>query len=216
VLRIPVRAVQALALSAALATPASAQYRRHVENLAPMFAATVSLGALFPYDETITPVETPTPEENRRGVREVGAAPWLSAEARYGRGIAVYANAGGALPGEADLSGTDPLTGEVLEGTDDVGLVYHVSVGASVAPLRDVMGLRLDIGPAWLDLGSGAGYLALRVAASAKFFEIGDNGGVLLAWDGFFAGGQHDRDGIEYQIRGGLITGVRVGFELTH
>ena len=181
-----------------------------------MFAASVSLGALFAYDETITPVETPTPEEDRRGVREVGASPWLSAQARYGRGIAVYGNVGVALPGEAELSGTDPLTGGVLEGTSDIGMIYHVSVGASVAPLRDVMGLRLDIGPAWLDLGNGGGYLALRVATSAKFLEIGDNGGVLLAWDGFFAGGQHDRDEIEYQIRGGLISGIRVGFELTH
>ena len=181
-----------------------------------MFAATASIGALFAYVETVTPVETPTPEEDRRGVRELSASPWLSGHARYGRGIAVYGNAGVALPGEAEMSGTDPMTGAVLQGTDDVGLVYYVSAGASVAPLRDIMGLRLDIGPAWLDLGNGGGYLALRVATSAKFLEIGDNGGVLLAWDGFFAGGQHDRDGIEYQIRGGPISGVRVGFELTH
>lgn len=181
-----------------------------------MFAASISAGALLGYDETITPVETPFPEEERRGVREVGNIPWISAAARYGRGIAVYGNVGIGFPGDAELSGTEPLTGDVLEGSTDVGTVFIVSAGASVVPLRDVMGLRMDIGPAWVDLGNGGSYLALRIAASAKFLEIGDRGGVLLGWDGYFAGGQHDRDGIEYQVRGGLISGVRVGFEMAY
>ena len=199
----------------ASALPASAQYRRQVEVLLPPWAVTVSAGGLFSYDETMNPVETPDPEQPRRGLRSIGTSPTVSVAARYGRGIAVYANVTAGFLGDAELSGNDPLTGATLEGTGDAGLAMIYSAGASFAPLRDVIGLRIDIGPAWMDMGTGGSYAALRVAASAKFIEIGDRGGVLLAWDGYFAGGQHDRDDVEYQVRGGRLSGLRAGYELT-
>lgn len=212
--RFPRHFVPALLLALVTTAPAAAQYRRQVEQLSPAFAVTGSVGVLFDYSETMNPVETPLPEENRRGLREVGTSPWVSVGARYGRGIAIYGSIGAAFPGDADLSGADPLTGASLEGTDDAGLITIYSVGASFIPLRDVMGLRIDLGPTWMDLGEGGSYLAVHVSAAAKFLEIGDRGGVLLAWDGFFAGGQHDRDGVEYQVRGGRMSGVRAGFEM--
>jgi hypothetical protein len=162
----------------------------------------------------MNPVETPEPQQPRRGIRSIGTAPTASIAVRYGRGIAIYANIGAAFLGDVDLSGNDPLTGAVLEGSEDAGLGMIYSAGASFAPLRDIAGLRVDIGPAWMDLGGGGSYVALRIAAAAKFLEIGDRGGLLVAWDGYFAGGQHDRDGVEYQVRGGRMSGVRAGYEM--
>ena len=199
------------------ADPASAQYRRQVEELPPVFGVNASLGALLSWDETITPVVTPDPDApERRGLRSVGTVPAVSVGARYGRGIAVYGSATVGLGAEAELSGADPISGLPIEGTDDVGLVTLVSVGASFVPVRNLMGLRLDLGPAWADLGNGGSYLGLRIAAAARFIEVGDRMGVFLAWDGYFVGGQDDRDGIEYQVRGGIISGVRLGLELVY
>lgn len=212
--RLPLRSIFVTALLCASATPAAAQYRRQVEQLTPALAVTASVGALLGYSETMNPVETPPPEENRRGLREIGTSPWVSVGARYGRGIAIYGAIGAAFTGDAELSGADALTGASLEGSEDAGLITIYSIGASFIPLRDVMGLRIDLGPTWMDLGEGGSYAAVHVAASAKFLEIGDRGGVLLAWDGFFAGGQHDRDDVEYQVRGGRMSGLRAGFEL--
>ena len=54
----------------------------------------------------------------------------------------------------------------------------------------------------------------LRVVnfAHGEFYMLG----AVLAWDGYFVGGQNDRDGIEYQVRGGRLTGVRLGIELEY
>lgn len=199
------------------AEAASAQYRRQVEELPPAFGVSVSFGALLSWDETVTPVVTPDPDDpERRGIRSIGTIPALSVGARYGRGIAVYGSATVGLDAEAERSGTDPLTGVPLSGTDDVGIVSMLSAGFSFVPVRNLMGLRLDLGPAWADLGSGGSYLGLRVAAAARFLEIGDRMGVVLAWDGYFVGGQDDREGIEYQVRDGIISGVRLGLELEY
>ena len=206
----------AVPLLVASADGAGAQYRHQIEELEPMLAASLSAGALLSYDETVRPIETPLPDEDRRTTRSVGTTPWISATARYGRGLALYANAGIGIGGEAELSGTDPLTGEVVDGTDETGLMWMISAGASFAPLREAMGLRLEVGPAWLDLGDGGSYIAARISASAKFIEIGDRGGVVVGWDGFFAGGQHDRDEVEFQVREGMISGVRLGFEMAY
>jgi hypothetical protein len=140
----------------------------------------------------------------------------VSLSARYGRGLAVYANATAAFGGEAERSGFDALTGAPLTGSDGLGTIMIVSAGMSFAPLRDMMGLRLDIGPAWLDLGDGGSYVGIRIGAAARFLEIGNRGGVLLGWDGYFAGGQFDRDDIEYQVKGGFVSGVRLGYELRY
>lgn len=198
------------------AAPASGQYRRQVEELAPAFAASVSAGALFSYEETTTPVPTPEPDAERRGRRSIGTVPAVSVSARYGRGLAVYGSATAAFGAEAELSGFEAITGAPLTGTEDVGMITILSAGMSFAPLRDVMGLRLEIGPAWLDLGEGGSYLGIRIAAAARFLEIGNRGGVVLGWDGYFAGGQHDRDEVEYQVKGGLISGVRLGYEVRY
>lgn len=211
-----IRLAVASALVGASAVGASAQYRRQVEELPPAFGVSASLGALLSFEETVTPIETPLPEEERRGVRSIDALPAVSVGARYGRGIAVYGNLTMGLGGEAELSGTDPLTGEPLTGTEDVGLITIASIGLSFVPVRNLMGLRLEIGPAWLNLGDGGSYLGVRVAGSARFLELGDRGGVVLAWDGHFAGGQNDQDALEYQIRGGIISGIRLGFELEY
>ena len=205
----------AVPLMLASAEPAHAQYRRQMEELEPMLGVSISAGALLSYDETVRPIETPPLDEDRSTTRSIGTTPWLSASARYGRGLALYANAGVGIGGEAELSGTDPLTGEVVDGTDDLGVMWMISAGASFAPLREAMGLRLEVGPAWIDTGSGGSYLAARISASAKFVEIGDSGGILIGWDGYFAGGQHDRDAVEFQLVEGMISGVRLGFELT-
>ena len=194
--------------------PVSAQYRRQAEELVPPFAVSLSAGALFSYDEITSPVDPVDPDEDRRGVRSVGTTPAVSVAARYGRGIAIYAHATVAFGGEVELSGFDALTGAPLDGTEDRGTVYIVSAGASFAPLRDVMGLRLEAGPALLDLGNGGSYIGIRVAASARFLDIGNSGGVLIAWDGYFAGGQYDREDVEFQVKGGLLSGARLGYEL--
>jgi hypothetical protein len=202
-------------LLAATAGTATGQYRRQVEELPPVFGASVSLGALFSWEETVTPIETPLPEgPDRRTIREVGTVPAISVQARYGRGLAVYGNATVGAGGSAELSGSDPLTAAPVSGEQDIGLVGIVSVGLSFVPVPDLMGLRLDLGPTWADLGDGGSYLGLRVAAAARFLEIGDRFGVVLAWDGHFLGGQDDQDRVEYQIRDGIVTGVRMGFEL--
>ena len=201
-------------LLAASADGAAGQYRRQVEELPPAFAVSASIGALLSYDESVTPVETPLPDENRRGRRSVDTQPTISLAARYGRGIAVYGNVLVAPAGEVELSGNSPETGAPLTGTEDLGTLTITSIGASFVPVRSVMGLRLDIGPAWLNLGEGGSYLGVRVAGSARFLEIGDRVGVALGWDGHFAGGQNDRDSREYQIIGGMISGLRLGFDL--
>lgn len=208
------RAPQLIVVIALLvsATPTEAQYRRQVREQVPAYAVVATVGALLPYEETITPIETPLPDENRRGRRNVDTAPWLSLSARYGRGLAVYASVAAALPGDAELTGADPETGAPLTGTVDVGLISIVSAGMSFTPLRSASGLRLEVGPAWVDLGDGGSYLAVRLAATASFLDIGDRGAVLLGWDGYFAGGQYDRDGTEYQVRGGILNGLRAGF----
>ena len=204
------------ALLLAGAGPATAQYRRQVEELPPIFGVGVSLGALLDYEETLTPVETPLPEQDRRGVRSVDTHPAVTVTARYGRGLAVYGAATVGFAPDAELSGTHPLTGAQLTGTGEGGLIRIGSIGLSFIPLPDLLGLRLEIGPAWLDMGEGGSYLGVRIAGAAKFLELGDRAGVLLAWDGYFAGGQHDRDEVEYQIRGGMISGVRLGVELQY
>ena len=203
----------AVILLLALVQPAEAQYRRRTQELPPLYAVTVSMGALFPYEETMNPVRAPQPEEDMRGLREIATSPWVALSARYGRGLGVYASASAARAEDAELSGFDPLTGEALEGTDETGMLSIFSAGVSFAPFRVARGLRVEAGPAWMDLGSGGSYLAVRLAAAATFLSIGDNGGVFVAWDGFVAGGQHDRDEIEYQVRRGHITGLRAGFE---
>lgn len=180
-----------------------------------MFAASLSVGALLPFEETARSIETPAPDESRRAIRSIGTSPWVSGSVRYGRGLALYAAGGLAFAGDAELSGTDPFTNAPLEGSEGVGAIWTVSAGASFTPLRNAEGLRIEVGPAWLDLGTGGSYVAVRIAAAAKFLQIDDVGGVLVAWDGYFAGGQHDRDEVEYQIREGLISGVRLGFEIT-
>ncbi len=198
----------------ALAQPAEAQYRRRTQELPPLYAVTLSAGALFGYEETMNPVETPEPEEDLRGVRDVGASPWLMLSARYGRGLGVYASASAARAEDAELSGFDPITGDPLEGTTaETGTLAIYSAGVTFAPLRIAQGLRIEAGPAWLDLGTGGSYLAVRLAAAATFFAIGDHGRVFVAWDGYLAGDQYDRDEVEYQVRSGYITGVRAGFE---
>lgn len=212
----PSRLVLASALVLAWAGGVSAQYRRQVEELPAAFGVSASLGALLSYEETVSPIETPLPDEERRSVRSVDAMPALSVAARYGRGIAVYGTVTLGLRGDADLSGTSPSTGEPLAGTEDTGLVTIASLGLSFVPVRDLMGLRLELGPAWLDLGDGGSYLGLRVAGSARFLELGDRGGVVLAWDGHFAGGQDDQADLEYQIRGGIVSALRLGFELEY
>ncbi|HUF13267.1 MAG TPA: hypothetical protein VMN78_09220 [Longimicrobiales bacterium] len=194
----------------------AAQYRRQVEDLPPVFGVSVSVGGVLDYEETMTPIETPLPDEERRGVRSLDAQPAVTVAARYGRGLAIYGNVMLGFGADAELSGADPLTGAPLGGTEDGGLLRVGSVGLSFVPLPDLLGLRLELGPAWLDLGDGGSYLGLRIAGAAKFMEIGDRLGVVLAWDGYFAGGQHDRDAIEFQIRGGLISGVRLGVELEY
>ena len=196
----------------ALAQPAEAQYRRRAQELPPLYAVSLSVGALFSFEETMSPVTTPEPEEERRGLRDVGTSPWVAISARYGRGLGVYASASAARAGNAELSGTHPTTGVVLEGTTEVGTLTIFSAGVSFSPLRIAPGLRFEAGPAWLDLGSGGSYLAARLSASATFLAIGDDGGVFVGWDGYVAGGQHDRDEIEYQLRGGNVTGLRAGF----
>lgn len=197
--------------------PAAAQYRRQVEELPPAFGASVSLGALLPWEETLSPVVTPDPDgPERRGLRSVGATPTISVGARYGRGIAVYGSATIGIGAEAELSGSDPLTALPLSGSEDVGLVTLTSVGFSFVPVRNLMGLRLDLGPVWTDLGGGGSFVGLRVAAAARFLEVGDRLGAVLAWDGYFVGGQHDRDRVEYQVRGGIISALRLGFELEY
>ena len=206
-----------LGLLLSTAPDASAQYRRQIDEPPPAFGVTASLGALMAWEETITPVVTPDPDgPDRRGLRSIGGVPALTIGARYGRGIALYGAATVAFGAEAELGGTDPITAVPLSGTEDVGLVTIASVGVSFVPVRDLMGLRIDLGPAWADLGDGGSYLGLRVAAAAKFLEVGDRLGAVLAWDGYFVGGQDDRDGIEYQVRGGMITGVRLGIELEY
>lgn len=196
--------------------PVEAQYRRHVEDLPPVFGVSLSVGALRDYDETITPVVTPLPEEERRGVRSADTQPAITVAARYGRGLALYGHLMVGFGSDVELSGTDPRTGGPLTGTEEGALMTAGSVGMSFIPLPDLLGLRLEIGPAWLDMGDGGSYLGLRIGGAAKFVEIGDRLGVVLAWDGYFAGGQHDRDGIEHQIRGGMISGVRLGLELEY
>lgn len=203
------------ALALVTADTAAAQYRRQVEELPPALGVSASIGALLSWEETTTPVATPDPiGADRRGRREVGAVPAVSVAVRYGRGIAVYGSGTIAFGAEAELSGTDPLTAAPLSGTEDVGRITIASVGVSFVPVRNLMGLRLDLGPAWLDMGSGGSYVGLRIATSARFLQIADRLGVLLAWDGYFAGGQDDREGIEYQIRGGIVSQARLGFEL--
>lgn len=210
-MRVPCYGVAALLL--ALAQPAEAQYRRRTQELPPLYAVTLSLGATFPYDETMNPVRAPQPEDDVRGIREIGTSPWLSLSARYGRGLGIYVSGSVGRGGDTELSGFDPLTGEPLMGTTETGTLMIVSAGASFAPLRIARGLRIEAGPAWLDLGNGGSYLAMRLGAAATFLSIGDHGGVFLAWDGYLAGGHYDRDEVEYQIRRGNITGVRAGFE---
>lgn len=190
------------------------QYRRQAEELPPIFGVSLSAGMLLGYEETLTPVETPDPADERRGVRTVDPMPAVAIAARYGRGLAVYGNVTLGFGSDAELSGTHPLTGTELSGTTELGMLRIGSVGLSFAPLPDLLGLRLEIGPAWLDMGDGGSYLGLRIAGAATFLELGDRLGVLLAWDGYFAGGQHDRDRIEHQIRGGMVSGVRLGAEV--
>lgn len=203
----------ALLALGAIVSPASAQYRRHVPDPEPAFAVSVSAGALLPFEETTTPVDVVDPNDIRRGLREIGTVPWVVASARFGRTIAVYASASAAFPGDAELSGTDPLTGDPLSGTEEVGMITVLSAGLSFAPLADARGLRLEVGPAWMDLGDGGTYFGVRGGATAKFFAIGDGGGVFLGWNGLFAANEDERDGVEYGVRGGFINGLRIGFE---
>lgn len=204
------------ALVLVTASAAAAQYRRHVEDLPPIFGVALSAGLLLDYEETITPVVTPLPEENRRGVRTIGNQLTVTLAARYGRGLAVYGSVTLGFPPDAELSGADPLTGDPLTGTEDSGLSRIGSIGLSFIPLPDLLGLRLEVGAAWLDLGEGGSYLGVRVAGAARFLELGDHLGVQLAWDGYFAGGQYDRAGVEHQIRGGMLTGLRLAAELEY
>ncbi|HEX6589425.1 MAG TPA: hypothetical protein VF039_10405 [Longimicrobiales bacterium] len=197
----------------ALAQPVEGQYRRRSQELPPIYGVTLSVGALFPYEETMNPVRAPEPDQDMRGLRDVETSPWVVLSARYGRGLGVYASASGAMGGDAELSGFDPITGEPLTGTADTGTLAILSAGVSFAPLRVARGLRIEAGPAWMDLGTGGAYLAARLAAAATFLSIGENGGVFIAWDGYLAGGQYDRDEIEYQVRHGYLTGLRAGFE---
>lgn len=209
--RIP-RYVTAILLLA-LAQPAEAQYRRRAQDLPPLYAVSLSVGALFPYEETVTPTRAPQPEQDLRAERDVDMSPWLVLSARYGRGLGVYASASAARAPDAELSGTDPISGVVLEGTTEVGTLAIFSAGVSFAPLRIAPGLRFEAGPAWVDLGSGGSYLAARLSGGAKFVAIGDGGGMFIVWDGYLAGGQHNRGELEYQLRSGNVTGLRAGFE---
>lgn len=194
--------------------PVEAQYRRQIEELPPILATSVSFGLLLPYEETVTPIVTPPPDVTQRTRRDVGLQPSATASVRYGRGIALYGSGTVAFGGTADLSGTDPVTAAPVSGSEDVGLVYMVSAGASFQPIREAVPVRIEVGPALMDLGDGGSYLGLRLALAFRFLEIGSRGGVFLDWDGVIAGGQDDQDEVEYQIRRGLVQGVRVGFEL--
>jgi hypothetical protein len=213
---VSVRFVLASALLLATADPAAAQYRRQVEELPPLFGIGVSIGALLEYEETLTPVETPLPTQDRRALRTVGTHPAVTVAARYGRGLAIYGSLALGFAPDAEMSGTNPLTGATVTGTEDTGLVTIGSIGLSFIPLPDLLGLRLEVGPSWVDLGEGGSYIGVRVAGAAKFLELGDRAGVLLGWDGYFAGGQYDRDRVEYQIRGGMLSSVRLGVELEY
>lgn len=201
------------ALLIAAAQPAEAQYRRRAQELPPLYAVNLSVGALLPYDETVTPVNPPEPDLNLRGVRQVPLSPWVSLTARYGRGIGIYANGSVAFAGDAELSGSDPLTGAALDGTTEIGTIMIVSAGASFAPLRGMSALRLEAGPAWLDLGSGGSYFAGRASVQVRFLSLGERGRVFAAWDGYMGGGQDASGEIEYQLRKGNIMGLRAGFE---
>ena len=198
----------------ALAQPAEAQYRRRTQELPPIYAVNLSFGALLPYDETVTPVHPPEPDINLRSVRSVGTSPWVSLTARFGRGIGVYANGSAAFAPEAELSGTDPLTGEAISGTTETGTITVVSAGVSFAPLRGMYGLRIEGGPAWLDMGSGGSYFAGRGAVQLQLFTLGDRGRVFAAWDAYLGGSQDTQGEVEYQLRKGNVMGLRAGFEL--
>lgn len=208
------RLLAAGAMLLTLGAPVEAQYRRQIEELPPILATSVSFGLLLPYEETVTPIVTPPPDVTQRTVREVGVQPAVTASVRYGRGIALYASGTVAFGGTADLSGTDPLTAAPVSGSEDVGVVFVVSAGASFQPIREAVPVRIEVGPALMDLGDGGSYLGVRLAVAFRFLEIGSRGGVFVDWDGMIAGGQDDQNEIEYQIRRGLVQGVRLGFEL--
>lgn len=210
-----VRLAIAAALAVACGDSASAQYRRQIEELPPIFAASVSFGALLSYDESVTPIVTPPPDgPPHRMNRDVGPQPSVTAAVRYGRGIAIYAAGTAAFSGSAELSGTDPLTAAPVSGSDDLGPVYMVSAGASFQPIREALPVRMEVGPALLDMGDGGSYIGLRFSLGFRFVEFRDFGGVFLAWDGFVAGDEDEQSQIEYQLRRGLVQGLRLGLEL--
>lgn len=208
------RTASLLMLLAATADSAEAQYRREIEELPPAFGASVSVGTLWSYSESITPVETPPPDENRRAIRDIDTQPALSLMARYGRGIAIYGAATVGFGSTVEVSGNDPETGAILDDSGDAGTILITSIGVSFVPLERVSGLRLAFGPAWLNLGSGGSYLGVRASADARFLELREGLAIVLGWDGYLAGGQDDQDRLEYQLRGGTVSGVRLGVGL--
>lgn len=209
------RLMMAAALVPMWAGSASAQYRRQIEELPPILAASVSFGVLLSYDEIVSPVVSPPPDDPpRRTTRDVGMQPAVTASVRWGRGIAIYAAGTVGFGGSAELSGTDPLTAAPVDGSEDLGTVYILSAGASFQPIREALPVRIEAGPALIDLGDGGSYLGLRFALSYRFIEFRDFGGVFLDWDGFVAGDEDEQDQVEFQLRRGLVQGLRLGLEL--